>query len=197
MVPTPGMVILPLVMPRLRPVPSVLIEVEAVMMFWPVPPKLVPPIVLRPVLPRPLRSCHWMPNSAARSALSSTIRASIWTWARRRSSMAMTFCRLLKTGSGAVMISELLATSACTMLPGTRAAPFWLLLSFAQLLPALLPVAAFCVLNVLLPVFVLLPPDGVLPVRREFWPAALPLPVSLPRMARSIWAMRGASACFR
>jgi hypothetical protein len=52
---------------------------------------LVPitPITLRsPLLPRP--ACHWMPNSAAFSALTSTIRLSISTCARRLSSWSIT-----------------------------------------------------------------------------------------------------------
>jgi hypothetical protein len=53
-----------------------------------------------------------MPNSAALSALTSTIRLSTSTCARRPSSWSITARSCRYCGSGAVMISELVAGSA-------------------------------------------------------------------------------------
>jgi hypothetical protein len=57
-------------------------------------------------------ACHWMPNSAALSALTSAIRLSTYTWARRWSSLSITARSWRYCGSGAVMMSELVAGSA-------------------------------------------------------------------------------------
>ena len=60
----------------------------------------------------PPSACHWMPNSAAFSAETSAISDSITTCARRTSSLS-TIARMFRySGSGAVMISELVAASA-------------------------------------------------------------------------------------
>jgi hypothetical protein len=65
---------------------------------------------LSPLLPS--GPCHWMPNSAALSALTSAIRLSTNTCARRWSSRSITARSWRYCGSGAVMISELVAGSA-------------------------------------------------------------------------------------
>ena len=80
-------------------------------------PKLVPPKPCTFVLLSPCRTCHWMPNSARRSAATSTISASTNTCARRTSSRSMIARKLLYSGSGPMMISALLATSAWIMSP--------------------------------------------------------------------------------
>ncbi|MNN97264.1 hypothetical protein D3C81_2164030 [compost metagenome] len=69
--------------------------------------KLVP---LPLTLPAPV--IHWMPNSAAFSSLTSTIRLSTSTCARRWSNWSITSRRLRYSGSGAEMINELVAGSA-------------------------------------------------------------------------------------
>ena len=78
-----------------------------------VPPveKLVPntPTVLPPV---PVPLIHCTPNSAALSALTSAIKLSTNTWARRWSSLSMTARNWRYCGSGAVMMSALVAGSA-------------------------------------------------------------------------------------
>jgi hypothetical protein len=48
----------------------------------------------------PSAPCHWMPNSAALSALTSAIRLSTYTWARRASSLSMTARSWRYCGSG-------------------------------------------------------------------------------------------------
>jgi hypothetical protein len=60
----------------------------------------------------PSTPCHWMPNSAALSALTSAIRLSTYTCARRASSLSITARSWRYCGSGAVMMSELVAGSA-------------------------------------------------------------------------------------
>ena len=84
----------------------------------PLPPGLVPPMKLVPpllMLPAPV--IHWMPNSAALASLTSTIRLSTSTCARRWSSWSITSRRLRYSGSGAEMISELVAGSAWMVAP--------------------------------------------------------------------------------
>ena len=82
------------------------------MMLAPPMLKLVPstPTLVLPA--RPSGASHWMPNSAALSALTSAIRLSTNTCARRESRRSITarICRYC--GSGAVMMSELVAGSA-------------------------------------------------------------------------------------
>ena len=72
----PGIVTRPLTTPTLRPGAAVVGFCEMPMMLRPVPPKLVPPNACLPSSPSPVRFCHCTPNSAALSAVSSTISAS-------------------------------------------------------------------------------------------------------------------------
>ena len=67
------------------------------MMFVPDPrvPKFVPPITCVLFFVRPSSACHWMPNSAAFSAVISQTRTSTKTCARRTSSSSTTARRLL------------------------------------------------------------------------------------------------------
>src|SRR3990167_4776160 len=60
----------------------------------------------------PSAVCHWMPNSAALSALTSTIRLSTTTWARRPSSLSITARNCRYCGSGAVLFRSLVVGSA-------------------------------------------------------------------------------------
>ena len=81
-------------------------------------PKLVPPtkwLVLPAVSVRPFSACHWMPNSAAFDPDSSTTSDSIITCAGRTSSRSMIARIFRYSGSGAEMISELVAGSAWIM----------------------------------------------------------------------------------
>ena len=98
-------------------------------------PELVPitPTVPSPFLPR--TPCHWMPNSASLLAVTSTIRLSTSTWARRPSSLSITVRSWRYSGSGAVMMSELVVGSAwiCPPVEG------WLLLVLLVPMLALLP----------------------------------------------------------
>ena len=57
---------MPLIMPRLRPWPTLPGFTDASMMLLPLPraPKLVPPIPHVCVVLAPVSTCHWMPNSA-------------------------------------------------------------------------------------------------------------------------------------
>jgi hypothetical protein len=89
------------------------------MMLVPPPrwPKLVPPKPRVSGVVRFGTDCHWMPNSAAFSAESSTISASTYTCARRTSSLSITAFRLAKMACGAEMMTALDAASACTMPP--------------------------------------------------------------------------------
>src|SRR5882757_6495782 len=105
-------------MPRFRPAAGDVMLPASPMMFAPVPlpfVKLVPPTkceLLPLVSFRPLTLCHWMPNSAALSPDSSTTSDSIMTWAGRTSRRSMIERMLRYSGSGAEMISELVAGSA-------------------------------------------------------------------------------------
>ena len=115
----PAIVTAPRTTPRFRPWPSAARLAAPSMMLLPLPrwPKLVPPITLVPVLPsfRPPSACHCTPSSAALSALTSAISDSITTCAWRMSSLS-TIARMFRySGSGAVMISELVAGSAWIM----------------------------------------------------------------------------------
>ena len=95
-VPTPGKVIWPFATPIARPCPTVAGFCATPRMFWPEVPKFVParppvpPVPCR--LPRP--ACHWMPHSAAWSLVTSMIRLSMNTCARRMSSLSITARRL-------------------------------------------------------------------------------------------------------
>src|SRR3990167_4355626 len=93
----------------------------------------VRPLLLSPLEPSAV--CHWMPNSAALSALTSTIRLSTSTWARRPSSLSITARNCRYCGSGAVMMRALVVGSAwiCPPVEG------WLL---PLELPVPMPVAA-------------------------------------------------------
>ncbi len=92
MVPMPGSVIWPFATPMDRPWPTVAGFCATPRMFCPAVPKFVPaspPVPPEPCrLPRP--ACHWMPNSAAWSLVTSMIRLSMNTWARRMSSLSIT-----------------------------------------------------------------------------------------------------------
>ena len=110
--PTPGMLILPLMTPRFRPWPTEPRLAAVPMMLVPAPPKFwlaTTPTSLLLTLPS---ACHWTPNSAALSAVISTISDSMTTCARRTSSLSMIARMFRYSGSGAVMISELVAASA-------------------------------------------------------------------------------------
>jgi hypothetical protein len=157
--------------------------------------ELVPitPMVPSPCLPS--MPCHWMPNSASLSALTSTIRLSTSTWARRPSSLSITARSWRYCGSGAVMMSELVAGSAwiCPPVEG------WLAGAALLLAPAPRPLLAEAV-DVLLPVLLsplpsavalVLAVDGVLVLA----PPALALPAAMA--ARSVAASLVASAFFR
>ena len=74
--------------------------------------KLVPskPMLVSPLLP--IGPCHCTPNSAAFSALTSAIKLSTKTCARRASSLSMTARSCRYCGSGAVMINALVEGSA-------------------------------------------------------------------------------------
>ena len=96
-VPTPGNVICPRATPIARPRPMVAGFCATPRMFWPAPPKLVPASApVPPPLPCrwPRPPCHWMPNSAAWSLVTSMIRLSMKTCARRMSSLSITARRL-------------------------------------------------------------------------------------------------------
>ena len=94
--PTPGKVIWPFATPIARPCPTLPGFCATPRMFWPEVPKFVParppvpPVPCR--LPRP--ACHWMPHSAAWSLVTSMIRLSMNTCARRMSSLSITARRL-------------------------------------------------------------------------------------------------------
>ena len=74
--------------------------------------KLVPRKPSTELPAAPIGPCHCTLNSADLSALTSAIRLSMKTWARRESSLSMTARNWRYCGSGAVMMSELVATSA-------------------------------------------------------------------------------------
>ena len=78
MVPTPGSVICPLTTPMLMPGPTFAGLIDASMILVPLPrvPKFVPPNNRLRSDDSSLIDCHWMPNSAALSAVSSTMSAS-------------------------------------------------------------------------------------------------------------------------
>jgi hypothetical protein len=145
-------------------------------MLAPAAPELVPitPMVPSPCLP--ITPCHWMPNSASLLALTSTIRLSTSTCARRPSSLSITARNWRYCGSGAVMMSELVVGSAwiCPPVEG------WLAGAALLLAPAPRPLLAEDV-DVLLPVLLsplpsagalVLAVDGVLVLA----PPALALP---------------------
>ena len=98
---TPGIVIDPRMMPRLSPLPALprLADVSMILLPEFRAPKLVPPPTYEFVPFAPWRYCHWMPNSAERSALTSTINASMNTCARRVSSFSTIARMLLYTGA--------------------------------------------------------------------------------------------------
>ena len=119
----------PLTTPSVMPPPNASIEVGP-LPDRPLPPRLVPPMKLVPpllMLPAPV--IHWMPNSAALASLTSTIRLSTSTCARRWSSWSITSRRLRYSGSGAEMISELVAGSAWMVAPPAEYDTAWLPLS--------------------------------------------------------------------
>ncbi|KAG1243667.1 hypothetical protein G6F65_022261 [Rhizopus arrhizus] len=82
------------------------------------------------MLPAPV--IHWMPNSAAFCSLTSTIRLSTSTCARRWSSWSITSRRLRYSGSGAEMISELVAGSAWMVAPPAEYDTAWAALGRAR-----------------------------------------------------------------
>ncbi|MNX98318.1 hypothetical protein D3C86_1307240 [compost metagenome] len=110
--PTPGRLMVPSTTPMFRPRGMASMVVRA-LALRPAPPKLVPPRT-RPLLPPAI---HWMPSSAASRSVTSTIRLSTSTCARRWSSRSITLRRLRYIGSGAAMMSVLVVTSACTVTP--------------------------------------------------------------------------------
>jgi hypothetical protein len=75
--------------------------------------KLVPRKPMTELLAEPIGPCHCTLNSADLSALTSAIRLSMNTCARRASSLSITARSCRYWGSGAVMMSELVAASAC------------------------------------------------------------------------------------
>ena len=87
----PGRVMVPLIRPMFRPGAAVarLVAVPRMLALVDVL-KLVPPMTCVLVELTPLKSCHWMPNSAALSVVTSTTRASMNTCMRRASSLSMT-----------------------------------------------------------------------------------------------------------
>ncbi len=118
--PIPGMSTVPSTRPMLSPLGNTsMVFLPAVFSAdW---PKLTPPNT--PLPPR-LPACHWMPNSLESSSLTSTIRLSITTWARRWSSRSMTSRRLRYNGSGAEISRVLVVASACTVTPPAENAEF-------------------------------------------------------------------------
>src|SRR6218665_1296823 len=146
-------------------------------------PELVPmaPTRLAPFWPN--RLCQWMPNCASLLAEISTIRLSTSTCARRPSSWSMTARNWRYWGSGAVMISELVAGSAWIWPPVAG----WLLLAAFRLWPGLLPPVDVDSSPPPLPVVL---PDGPGP------DDAMPLPLPLIA-ARKVAASLVASAFFR
>ncbi|CUJ27254.1 Uncharacterised protein [Achromobacter xylosoxidans] len=197
----------PLTTPRLRPLPSASIEVGPVPVR-PLPPRLVPPMKLVPpllMLPAPV--IHWMPNSAAACSLTSTIRLSTSTCARRWSSWSITSRRLRYSGSGAAMISELVAGSAWMVAPPAEYDTAWLpessraMRSWSPDRPPLALPDAFVELDIPRPVPVLppepwgdrlppawpgpppAPPEGLAPGAELAWPASKPPKTSAMRVA--------------
>src|SRR6185312_13931905 len=160
--------------------------------------RLVPPLVKllpsRPtLLPLPLlpsRACHWMPNCAALSVLTSAIRHSTSTSARRPSSLSITARNWRYSGGGAVMMSELVAGSAWICPPVDGSALFCTASPAEWLLMLLVPpvVAVLAVLALVCGVAALAP----LPV-----PVLVVAGLSLAREARNTAASLVASAFFR
>jgi hypothetical protein len=89
------------------------------MMLAPPMVKLVPstPMFLSPLPDRP---CHWMPNSAAYVGVDFGDQAFYIDLGARASSRSMTARIWRYCGSGAVMISELVAGSAMDLAAGGR-----------------------------------------------------------------------------
>ncbi len=171
------------------------------MMLVPATLELLPmtPTVPSPLLPRAV--CHWMPKSASLLALTSTIRLSTSTWARRPSSLSMTARSCRYCGSLAVMMSELVAGSAWmvppvegwALLPKFDEAP---LPRLELLLPSVEPKPEDCgraLVWVVCGGVPVLPGMPVVPVA-----PGRPVPMdSEASAARSVTASRVASAFFR
>src|SRR5450830_1358573 len=210
--PTPGIFTAPLTRPRLRPWGNTSILLVAVLTRL-VPPRLTPPIT---PLPARLPACHCTPNSLASSSLTSTIRLSITTWARRWSSWSMTSRRLRYSGSGALISKVLVVASAWMVTPPAENATLWseAWAPPAARVPWALEEALLAVLepllDVLLPLWVpvwpfwlllllFIPP--LLSMARVGSPLPSPLslsPVSNPRRAWAslpAWALRRYTTC--
>src|SRR5450830_237282 len=212
--PIPGMSTLPLTRPIFRPLGSTSMLVLLVdAPFTPLPPRFTPP---KPPLPARLPACHCTPNSLASSSLTSTIRLSITTWARRWSNWSMTSRRLRYNGSGALITKVLVVASAWMVTPPAENATLWSepWLAVPVRAPWVLeePLLALVVplLDVLLPLWVLawpfwlllllfIPP--LLSMARVGSPLPSPLslsPVSSPRRAWAslpAWALRRYTTC--
>src|SRR5450830_1094199 len=176
-------------MPKLKPLPG---STEP-RVLAPAALELVPS---RPTVPPtlPSRPCHWTPNWATLLALTSTIRLSTSTWARRPSSRSMTSRNCRYCGSGAEMISELVAGSAwiCPPVEGWALLPKLLDTPLPKVLVVpvvVLPVALLGVPRLLL--------DRGLPVLPVSEPVLLAPPLAATRAARKVVASLVASAFFR
>ena len=177
----------PVMMPRMLPPPLALV-------------KLLPSAPTTPRFCEPAMVCHCTPNSASLLVDTSTIKLSTSTWARRPSSWSITWRSWRYSGSGAVMMSELVLGSAWIRPPVEG----WLPCPRVGLAPAPRPP--------------LLPPRVLLPIRLVLLAAAValapplvgkllvappppPLPAALPPMlamaARKVTASLAASAFFK
>ncbi len=176
--PTPGRLMVPSITPIFRPSlgsTSSVVRAPVLSPLPPVaPPKWVPPKV------RPLPSIHCTPSSAASVWLTSTIRLSTSTCARRWSSWSITRRRLRYTGSGAEISSVLVATSACTEMP------FWL----KPVLPASIGSrrlgSSRCDSSALPPVLACCGCDGCAGAERLASPSSGVMPSLLPIAAASL-----------
>ena len=166
------------------------------------PPDTAELVPMAPTTPSPLLPstlCHWMPNSASLLAVTSTIRLSTSTCARRPSSLSITARSWRYWGSGAVMMSELVVGSAwiCPPVEG------WLLLALLEPPPAPmprppLPPSPALLLELLADAVLDDAAEVASPPEPEVPAAAAPLPPPVADMAaRSVVASLVASAFLR
>ena len=166
------------------------------------PPDTAELVPMAPTTPSPLLPstlCHWMPNSASLLAVTSTIRLSTSTCARRPSSLSITARSCRYWGSGAVMMSELVVGSAwiCPPVEG------WLLLALLEPPPAPmprppLPPSPALLLELLADAVLDDAAEVASPPEPEVPAAAAPLPPPVADMAaRSVVASLVASAFLR